>query len=220
MLRPDRKNEAAPETQSLLLRLKNNELKQKKDMKSKKEEKVGPGMFVEYAYRLYNDKDGKLIFETKKDRPDFMVYGVSHEIVPGLVAVMKGLKAGDKFEVTLPPEAAFGEKNPEYMMELDKDIFMRDGELAEEVKVGAVLPMMTAEGYRVQGTVVGIDDKVRMDFNHPFAGMTVRYEGEIVSVREATPEELTPTGCGCCGGSCGDGGCGDGGCGSSCSGCH
>ncbi len=66
-----------------------------------------------------------------------------------------------------------------------------------------------------------------MDFNHPFAGKTVRYEGVIEEVREATPEELKPQGGGCCGG-CGGGSCGDscGGdcsdssdCGSSCS-CH
>lgn len=188
--------------------------------KNKKNEIVGPGMFVEYSYRLYDDKSGDLLFETKKNRPDFMVYGVSHEIVPGLVAAMKDLKAGDKFSTVLPPEAAFGQKNPEYVMELEKEIFMRDGELAEEVKEGATLPMMTAEGYRVMGTVTEIGDKIKMDFNHPFAGLTVRYEGRVENVREATPEELTPTGgCGCCGGDCGDGDCGSD-CGSSCGGCH
>lgn len=185
---------------------------------NKKDFKVGPGMYVEYSYRLYNEKDGSLLFETKKDRPDFMVYGASHEIVPGLVAAMKDLKAGDKFEVVLPPEAAFGEKNPEYEMELEKEIFMRDGELAEEVKPGAMLPMLTAEGYRVTGVVKEVGDMVKMDFNHPFAGLTVKYEGEVVNVREATPEELKPTGCGgCCGGGdCGSD-CGSGGdCGCSC----
>ena len=170
-------------------------------------EVVGPGKFVEYSYKLYDDKDGSLLFETEKGAPDFMVYGVSHEIVPGLVEVMKGLKAGDKFEVTLPPMVAFGEASPEYIMELDKEIFMRDGKLAEEVQVGELLPMMTAEGYRVQGKILEVGDKIKMDFNHPFAGKTVRYEGKVESVREATPEELTPTGGSC--GSCGSSECGD-----------
>lgn len=31
-----------------------------------------------------------------------------------------------------------------------------------------------------------------MDFNHPFAGMTVRYDGEIIKVRKATPDEIHP----------------------------
>lgn len=184
--------------------------------------KVGPGMYVEYAYKLYDDADSTLLFEATPEHPDMMVYGVSHEVVPGLIVAMQDLTEGDRFGVTLPPAAAFGERHPEDIVELDRDIFMRDGELAEEVKVGAVLPMMTAEGYRVAGTVLEIGDKIKMDFNHPFAGKTVRYEGEVRTVREATPEELSPaSGCGCgggcsCSGGCGDGNCGDGGCGDGC----
>lgn len=176
------------------------------------EKKVGPGMYVEYSYKLYNDADGSLLFETPARQPDQMVYGVSQEIIPGLIAAMRDLKAGDKFGVTLPPAVAFGERNPDEVIELEKDIFMRDGELAEEVKPGAILPMMTAEGYRIAGTVLEIGDKIKMDFNHPFAGLTVRYDGLVETVREATPEELTPTSG--CGGGCG--GCGGGNCGSDC----
>lgn len=178
-------------------------------MEDKKKEIVGPGKFVAYSYKLYDDANGNLLFEARKKSPDMMVYGVSHEIVPGLAEVMRGLGKGDKFSITLPPAAAFGDRNPEYLLELDPEIFMRDGELAEEVKVGAILPMMTAEGYRVEGTVKEIGDKIRMDFNHPFAGLTVRYEGEVEEVRDATPDELQPRqgcggGCGGCGGGCGD----------------
>lgn len=185
-------------------------------------EKVGPGKFVAYAYKLYNDADSSLLFEAKADAPDVMVYGVSHEIVPGLIAAMKDLSEGDRFNVVLPPEAAFGERYDDNVVNLEKEIFMRDGELAEEVKEGAELPMMTAEGYRILGRVLEVTpEHVRMDFNHPFAGLTVRYEGEIVQVREATPEELKPAhGCGCgCdhGSSCEDGCCGGSeGCGGGC----
>lgn len=176
---------------------------------------VGPGKFVAYSYKLFNDADGNLLFEAPQGEPDVMVYGVSHEIVPGLVAAMKDLGAGDKFEVVLPPAAAFGDRNPDYLLELDPSVFMRDGKMADEVRVGAHLPMMTAEGYRIEGIVTEMGDKIKMDFNHPFAGLTVRYEGQVEEVRDATPEELQPQhGCGGCG--CGSqGGCGDScGCGS------
>ena len=176
---------------------------------------VGPGKFVEYTYKLYNDADSSLLFETPKNAPDEMVFGVSPNIVPGLMAAMEGLAVGDKFEVTLPPVAAFGDKTDDMIMQLDKEIFMRDGKLADEVKPGAVLPMMTADNLRVQGTVTNIgDDKVTMDFNHPFAGLTVRYEGEIVEVRDATPEDLPQPGC--CGGCGGTGGCDSGNCAEGC----
>ena len=144
-----------------------------------------------------------------------MVFGVSNDVVPGLVGTLEGLKAGDRFGVTLPPAAAFGDRYPENVVELERDIFMRDGKLAEGVVVGAELPMMTAEGMMLKGKVLEVTpEHVKMDFNHPFAGLTVRYDGEIEEVRDATPEELQPvSGCGCSCSSCGDGGCGDGECG-------
>ncbi len=179
---------------------------------------IEPGMFVKYSYTLKDADSGEVLFTATKEEPDEMVYGVSQEVVPGLIATLKGLGEGDKFEITLPPAAAFGPRHEDNVIELVKDIFMRDGKLAEEVKVGAELPMMTAEGFRVLGKVIEVGDKIKMDFNHPFAGKTVTYTGEVEEVREATPEELHPAqgGCGgCCGGhegSCGDGGCGDGCC--------
>lgn len=178
-------------------------------------DRVDAGKFVGYSYRLYDTADNSLLFEATAEAPDVMIYGISHEVVPGLTAAMKGLAAGDKFSVTLQPAAAFGERFDENVVSLEKEIFMRDGKMADEVKVDAELPMMTQEGYMIKGRVLEItDDSVKMDFNHPFAGKTVKYEGEIVEVRDATPEELQPAhSCGCgCGhdhGDCGDGCCGD-----------
>ena len=181
-------------------------------------EKVEDGKYVAFSYKLYNDAKVYLLFETPKDRPDVMIYGISHDVVPGLVAAIKGLGSGDKFSVTLPAEVAFGERFDDNVIKLDKELFMRDGQLAEAVQVGAMLPMMTEQGFQVQGKVLSIGDKeVEMDFNHPFAGLTVKFEGEIKDVHTATPEEISalqsPCGCGCHG-SCDDGcGCDDDGCG-------
>ncbi len=83
--------------------------------------------------------------------------------------------------------------------------------------------MMTADGYRINGVVLEVtDNDVKMDFNHPLAGKDVRFKGNILTVRDATPEELKPQTCCCSGGDCGEGcgeGCGDScgeGCGDSC----
>lgn len=182
--------------------------------------KVEEGKLVAYSYKLYDDANGALLFETPENQPDVMIYGLSHDVVPGLVAALKGLSAGDKFSVTLPAEAAFGERFDDNIIKLDKDLFMRDGQLAEAVKVGAVLPMMTEQGFQVQGKVISIGDKeIEMDFNHPFAGLTVRFDGEVNEVREPSPEEIAALqshGCGCGCHSCGD----DCGCGDDHCGCH
>lgn len=188
-----------------------------------KKETIGPGKFVGYSYKVYDDKNGELLFEAPAEAPDVMVYGVSEDVIPGLLAVLKDLSAGDKFSVTLPPAAAFGEPAKEYLIDVPLSAFGE--ELPEQVKPGAILPMMTDQGFTVQGKVVEITpETVKMDFNHPFAGKTLRYEGEVQEVRDATEEELKPShGCGCgCGhdhGGCGEGHCGHDGCGHDHDGC-
>lgn len=186
-------------------------------------EVVGPGKYVTFSYRLTDKDSGKLLFEAKKEAPDVMVYGASQDVVPGLIAAMTGLGAGDRFQTELPPSAAFGPRYEENVLTLPKEIFVgEDGEMPEAVKVGEMVPMMTEDGHRVMGIVLEIGDKdVKMDFNHPYAGMTVVFDGEVESVRDATPEEMKPShACGCgCGHDKGD--CGDScDCGSGCGGCH
>ncbi len=168
-----------------------------------KNEKVGPGKFVAFTYRLTNADNGELLFEAKADAPDTMVYGVTQEILPGLTSTMEGLGAQDKFSVTLPPEVAFGERLDDNVITLPTSTFERDGKMAEEVKVGAILPMLTEDGYTVTGKVIEMTpETVTMDFNHPFAGLNVQFDGEVVEVRDATEEEKQPKH-GCCGGHCG-----------------
>lgn len=187
-----------------------------------KKEIIGDGKFVAFAYTVKDADTGEVLFEARKSAPDVMVYGVSQEVIPGLVATIKGLGKGDRFSVTLPPEVAFGPRIEEYVQHIPVDAFMRDGKLAVELKEGAVLDMMTQTGDIVSGVIRKVaSESVEMDFNHPFAGKTVDFDGEIVEVRDATDEELHPKhscGCGCshkgndsdCGEGCGCGDCGGG----------
>ena len=93
------------------------------------------------------------------------------------------------------------------------------------IEVGMMFQAMTAAGPQIVRVTKVSDDKVTVDGNHELAGVRLHFDVEIVAVRDATEEELTPSGCGSgcggcgggCGGNCGDGGCGDGGCG--CGGC-
>ena len=62
---------------------------------------------------------------------------------------------------------------------------------SERVKEGATLPMMSAEGQHMNGSVLEVkDDVVVMDFNHPLAGETLHFAGQVADVHEPTPEEL------------------------------
>ena len=81
---------------------------------------------------------------------------------------------------------------------------------------------MTNDGQRINGSVVEVkEDVVVMDMNHPLAGCSLNFVGEVITSREATSAEITEAiqmMSGGCGGSCGGcgGGCADGDCGDSC----
>lgn len=194
----------------------------KKNKLTMAKETIDTGKFVAFIYKVTDAKTGDVLFEATAEAPDTLVYGVTPGVIPGLIAALKGLGKGDKFSSELSPAAAFGDRIEQNVIKLDKTVFNPEGKLPSEVKTGAKLPMMTEDGFQVIGTVLKIeDDGVTMDFNHPFAGKTVNIEGEVVEVRDATPEELNPhhgCGCGCghdhggCEGGCNDGGCEGGGC--------
>ncbi len=183
-------------------------------------EKIQPGKFVELGYDLYEitpDGTQNLVHQTDDADPEKLVFGVTPGVIVPLEKAIEGLVAGDKFDITVKAADAFGPVDPDQVAELEKEIFEVDGKFdSEMVKPGAVVPMMTSTGYRVMGKVEAVTDThVKMDFNHPLAGKDVRFNGRIIAVREATPEELSPAqGCGCGCGSCDDGcDCGDSECG-------
>lgn len=187
-------------------------------------DKIQPGKYVEIIYDLYEiapDGSETLVHQVDAEDPERLVIGVTPGLVEPLEKALIGLGKGDKFDVHASADEAFGQRSDEYIMDLEKEIFTVDGKFDDEmVRPGEVLPMVTADGFKVQGRVLEVTDKwVKMDFNHPLAGSPVRFSGKVLLVRDATPEELKPMeGCGCgCQGGCADGSCGDeGGC---CGGC-
>ena len=182
-------------------------------------EKIEPGKYVEMTYDLYEvqpDGTDKLVHQVDPSDPEKIVFGVTRGVIAPLERALDGLEQGGEFDVKVKAEEAFGPYDPEQVVELDRVVFEIDGKFDEEhIKKGAVVPMMTADGFRVSGVVEEVGpEKVKMDFNHPLAGKEVRFKGNVTVVRDATPEELHPAhGCGC---GCHDGGCSDEGCGGGC----
>ncbi len=165
-------------------------------------EKIQPGKYVELGYDLYEVTPAgeNLVHQTDAQDPEKIIFGVTPGMIRPLEKAIEGLEAGGEFDVTVKAAEAFGSHDPDQVARLEKDVFAVDGKFdSEMVKKGAVLPMMTSDGYRINGLVVDVtDDEVEMDFNHPLAGKDVRFKGSIITVRDATPEELQPAhGCGC-----------------------
>lgn len=190
-------------------------------------EKIEPGKYVELGYDLYQvNADGTetLVHQTDESDPEKLVFGVTRGVIVPLEKAIDGLEKDGTFDVLVKSDEAFGPIDPEQVATLPKEVFEVDGKFdAEVVKAGAVLPMMTADGYRINGVVKDVTaQEVVMDFNHPLAGKDVRFKGKILLVRDSTPEDIQPAGgcgCGCSHEDCGDGcgcseehSCGDGSC--------
>jgi FKBP-type peptidyl-prolyl cis-trans isomerase SlyD len=109
------------------------------------------------------------------------------QIVPGLEEQIAGKAQGDKFEAVVPPENAYGDRVGD-PRPVPRDAFPDD----VEVETGMQFAAQGPDGQVIPLWVVGVEqDQVLVDPNHPLAGETLRFEIEVVDVREATPEERT-----------------------------
>lgn len=193
--------------------------------------KIEKNKVVELIYELV--VDGQIADKTTKERPLDFIQGMGY-LLPLFEQNIEGKEPGDKFEFTLDPENGYGEWQLERVIDLPKEAFEVDGQIREDLLVvGNIIPLMNPMGGVVPGKVLDVTEAtVKMDLNHPMAGKTLNFSGEILTVRDATEKELTEglhgefvqhheCGCGCghdhcedCGGGCGEHeGCGhEGGC--------
>ncbi|MBN2747531.1 MAG: FKBP-type peptidyl-prolyl cis-trans isomerase [Bacteroidales bacterium] len=153
---------------------------------------IKENMVVSLNYRLTRDTaQGELIEETYGQQPLTFIYGIGM-MIPKFEAELTGLQQGSKFSFGVPADEAYGVNDPSMIVDLPLEIFKREGELDKEMlQVGNVLPMQDNQGNRMDGMITEMgDENLKMDFNHPLAGQDLYFTGDIVSVRQATQEEL------------------------------
>lgn len=193
--------------------------------------KITVNKSVSAEYELYVDGEvegeKELMEKATAEQPLSFIYGVGM-MLPKFEEHLFGLSEGDTFDFLIDNDDAYGPYEDENVLDLDRAIFEIDGKLDTEVVFeGNVVPLMDNEGHRLNAQVVSVNDThVKVDLNHPLAGENLHFKGKVLSVLEASEEELAALqgngGCGCGSGGCGDCGSEDeneGGCGSGC-GCH
>lgn len=151
--------------------------------------KIEKNKVVSLSYTLM--VEGDIIETVKADNPLKFIFGTGYLLPKFEENVLNKVK-GDTFDFKLSAKEGYGEINNDAVVELPKDLFMVDGKVEEGLlTVGNVLPMQDSDGNRLQGTIDEIkEDVVIMNFNHPLAGSELHFKGEVVEVRESTPEEL------------------------------
>lgn len=139
------------------------------------------------AYEIH--VDGELLETVHEDDAIEYLHGWDN-IVPGLEKALEGKAAGDTFDVTVPPEDAYGDYDEELITEIPLDEFDFD-EADNDLQIGMEVEMLDDDGDIIEGTIVGFqENSVLVDTNPPLAGKTIRYAGRVLEVREATEEEL------------------------------
>lgn len=176
--------------------------------------KIEVNKYIKLAYDLHvgEDEERELMEQATKETPLEFIFG-TNSMLQSFENQIDGKNIGDTFDFTLTPDEAYGEYDDEKIIELPKNVFQVNGEIDEEILYeGNTIPMMDTNGNKLMGSVIEVkDDVVSMDFNHPLAGETMHFKGNVIDVREATPEEIaslfTQNDGGCSG--CADTSCGD-----------
>ncbi len=146
---------------------------------------VSEGKVVVFHYTLKND-EGETIESSRDAQPLPYLHGVG-QIVPGLEKKMEGKGEGDTFDVEVAPSEGYGEVQGPGPQQVDRTEFPEDVDLYEgmaftaEAEDGTHLPLWITD---IEG------DQVSVDSNHPLAGETLHFDVEIISVRDATDEEI------------------------------
>lgn len=138
---------------------------------------------VTLHYEMY-DANNQLIDKTEE--PIAYLHGGYDGIFPLVEEALQGKAKGDVVEVTLTPDDAFGEQDPEMIRIEPLDVFPVEVEVgmmfeADDPETGDVII------YRITDVA---DGKAVVDGNHPLAGMRLHFKATVDDVRAATQEEL------------------------------
>jgi FKBP-type peptidyl-prolyl cis-trans isomerase SlyD len=146
---------------------------------------IGKNSVVSVNYTLTDDA-GKVLDSSDGSKPMMYLHG-SGNIVPGLEKALVGKGEGDSLKVRVEPAEAYGEVIPNGVKTIERAAF----EGVDVVEVGMAFEAQAPDGSSQHIMVTKVEgDNVTIDINHPLAGVALNFDVNILSVREATKEEL------------------------------
>ena len=145
---------------------------------------IEPNSVVTLHYTL-KDNDGNII-DQSEDGSFLYLHGAMN-IIPGLENALTGKTAGEELSVSVSPEEGYGEKDPQRIQEVPKDMF----ENSTDIQVGMQFHAQSPDGNAVVVTVAEIkEESVVIDANHALAGVELNFDVKIIEVRAASEEEI------------------------------
>jgi FKBP-type peptidyl-prolyl cis-trans isomerase SlyD len=148
--------------------------------------KIADDCAVSFHFVLKDDA-GQILSVSTEGVPLSYLHGHG-QMIPGLERALRGREPGERIQIRLTPEDAYGMPDERNRETLPREDFSED-----ELVIGNRVYIMGERGPKL-ATIINIDDvKVVVDTNHELAGMTLQFDIHISSVRMATIYEL---GCG------------------------
>lgn len=140
---------------------------------------------VAIAYTL-TDENGTVIDTSAGGEPLVYLHG-AHNIIPGLENALTGKQVGDKLTVNVPAAEGYGEYNPDVVQVVPRQMFSG----VDTIEVGMQFHAQTDHGMQVITVAAVEGDEITVDGNHPLAGVDLNFDVEVVSIREASAEEIS-----------------------------
>jgi len=151
-------------------------------------EVIRDGRFVELTYTVTDRKSGHVL--TRVEFPLGYVHGRNEILAPSVHRQLEGKSAGDVIEVAIDGNQVFGAR--------DESLVFTDRleNVPEEYRqVGTSILMENDQGATRAFLVTRIDDRtLTIDGNNPLCGREVVFALRILSVRDATEEEMSTGG--------------------------
>jgi FKBP-type peptidyl-prolyl cis-trans isomerase SlyD len=108
------------------------------------------------------------------------LHGGYGSMLEALERALEGKLPGEEVRLQLEPEQAFGEYDPELLRV----------EPAQRYGEGIAVGMEIEEDSQIYTVTDAAAGKVVLDANHPLAGMALRFFLKVLSVRNATADEI------------------------------
>ncbi len=128
------------------------------------------------------DNEGKVLDSSAGREPLNYIQGIGN-LIQGMEEGLEDKRKGDKVNLKVSPEKGYGLKSDKMVQRVPRSAF-------ENQKIEVGMQFQTNQGMLVTVTHVGLIE-ITVDGNHPLAGVELNFDVDVLSIREATEEELS-----------------------------
>lgn len=138
---------------------------------------------IAFNYTLKNGS-GDVLDASEAGQPLPFLVG-RQQIIPALEKALLDLNEGDKKQIQIAANEAYGHFRSDMIMEVPKE------ELSHlQLTLGAHLQLDLEKQTRIVKVTKISDTHVTLDGNHPLAGVDLIFDVEVMLIREATADEM------------------------------